>query len=122
MRINRSFWFVVILVLLLGIVVIDGSSILFSKWQLSDQADGAASDAAAAYRGGSVQGALTTAQASLDDRVQGAKVTHIDVDPQTGSVTITVKKTASTLFIKHISFLRGLTELKVESTGTAPLG
>lgn len=124
MRINKSLWFVVILVAILGMVIIDGSSILFTKWQLSDQADGAVSDTAdvAANSNSSEEALKEVAQASLNDRMEGATVRKVEIDDDNGTVTIVVTKTASTFFVKHISALRGLTELRVESTWKTPAG
>lgn len=121
--VNRSVLFLLIVFIVVGIVIIDGSSVLFTKWGMSDAADAAAIDAAVEYRTSQdLESAQGIAQATMDERGDGYKITHISVDTKTGAVTITAQTTASTLFIKHIGPLEDMTHLKIESTGTAPLG
>jgi Flp pilus assembly protein TadG len=119
-RFNKSLVLIVIVFALLGIAVIDGSSLLFAKWQLSDFGDVAASDGADAYAGSkSVDSAKQVAQATLDDRQSGANVTKVTVDPRTSEITFIIKKDANALFIDKV----GATEewVHLTSVKTVPI-
>jgi len=119
-RFNRSVAMVIVLFIVLGIAIIDGSSILFGKWQLSDAADAAAIDAAVAYESSkSLDEAKQVAQATLDDRMDGAKVVKL-TENDDGSVKIVVTKTASTIFVKRLGATEDWGHLRVESTASRP--
>jgi Flp pilus assembly protein TadG len=111
---------VVILFIVLGIAIIDGSSILFGKWQLSDAADAGAIDAAVAYESTkNLDDAKAAAQAIIDDRLEGATVTKVTVNDD-GSLTVVVTKTASTIFVKRLGATEDWGHLRVESTASRP--
>ena len=121
MRFNKSLLLVVILLAVLGVAVIDGSSMLFAKWQLSDFGDVAASDGADAYASGaSVDEAKTAAQATLDDRQSGARVTKVSVDTRTNEITFIIKKDANALFIDKIGPLEDWVHLSTTKTVPIP--
>lgn len=105
MRFNKSLILIVLFFIVVAIAVIDGSSVLFAKWQMSDFGDVAASDGALAYaKGGTLEEAKTVAQATLDDRQSGATVSKVSVDARTKEITFIFKKTANALFLDKISW------------------
>lgn len=121
--ITKTVLLILIVFALLGVTIIDGSSILFGKWQLSDIADSAAIDAAVSYANGhDEKKALESAQLVLNDRDPDAKITGLEVDPRTDQITLTIEKTASTLIIGNIGALKGLAHLEETSTATPPMG
>ena len=120
MRFNKSVAFIVILLILLGIAIIDGSSILFGKWQLSDAADAAAIDAAIEYnKTGDLDNAKVIAQGVVSDMVEGAKVTKI-TPMEGGGVTIIVTRTANTIFVKKLGFTESWSQLRAEASSNPP--
>lgn len=119
--VNRTLLLAVVTFALLGIVIIDGSSILFAKWQLSDVGDAAASDAAVAYSTShSVQAARDEAARVIADRDSSAEIKKLTVDAQTSEVTLTLIKDASTLFVNRLGPLKDLAHLETTSTGRPP--
>jgi hypothetical protein len=120
-RFNKSLLLVVILFALLGIAVIDGSSLLFAKWQLSDFGDAAAFDGAIAYGSGkNLESAKTAAQSTLDDRQSGATVTKVSVDARTGEITFIFKKDANALFIDKLDWTKEWAQLTSVKTLPVP--
>jgi len=119
--ISRSFLLAIIVFALLGIVIIDGSSILFAKWQLSDVADAAAIDAAVAYRTSETEQAARDAVTSvLADRDKDAVIKKLTIDPQTGEVKLTLMKDTPTLFVTHIGPLKDFAHVEATSIGKPP--
>jgi uncharacterized membrane protein len=121
--ISRTALLFVIIFALLGIVIIDGSALLFSKWQLSDAADAAAIDAAIAYAPSHNEAAAIEAgQATLDDRDSGGTVDakKTKFDPVTNTVTLVVKEDVSTIFVKRIGPLEKYTHIETTSVGKPP--
>lgn len=111
---------VVVLFIVLGIAIIDGSSILFGKWQLSDAADAAAIDAAVTYESTkNLDEAKQVAQTTMDDRMDGANVVKV-TENDDGSLTVVVTKTASTIFVKRLGATEDWGHLRVESTASRP--
>jgi uncharacterized membrane protein len=114
--VGRAAITIMVLILVGGIVAIDGSSILFTKLQLSDTAEVAASAAADAYEGSHDQNAAVRAAIdAVEDRDSDAQVTAFDVSG--GAVTVTVRKVASTLVARRWEPLRKLAI--VTSTATS---
>ena len=102
---NGSFVLVVIMFIVFGIALIDGGSILFAKLQLQDLAETAATDAAAEYRkNGSETAAYEAAVRIVEERDKAVTVDEesFSVDPADATVTITLTKDASVLFIDKI--------------------
>lgn len=120
MRFNRSVAMIVILFIVLGVAIIDGSSILFGKWQLSDAADAAAIDAAVSYESSKdLDQAKEVAQGVVDDRLDGATVTKVTAG-EGGAVTVVVTRTASTVFVQRLGATEDWGHLRVESTASRP--
>lgn len=121
--ISRTTLLFVIIFALVGILIIDGSALLFSRWQLSDAADAAAIDAAIAYAvNHNESAAIQAAQATLSDRDSSAVVDarKTKFDPTTNTVTLVVKKDVSTIFVKHIGPLEKYTHIEITSVGKPP--
>ena len=127
--VGRSIVILMLLIVVIGVFVIDGASILFTKLSLQNTADQVASDAAADYnRNHSKDGATQVAVQSLDDHDAGAKFAGgtgkaIRFDfPNAGEVTITLKKRATTLVVQRVGFLEDLAIEKATSTSGSNLG
>jgi len=101
-------WIVVTAVI--GVAVIDASSIFLTRFRLSDVASNAATQAANSYRSDpSVQVACQAAIQSIatdDPQAQMAKKNGCVVNPTTGQVTITVRKPAKTILAGRLSFTK----------------
>ena len=116
MRFNKSLVLMVIAFVVLGIVIIDGSSILFGKWQLSSAVDAAAIDASISYsKSKDVEQAKEVAQAVVDERLGGATVVKVTASEE-GAVTVVVTKQASTFFVQRVDALAKWGRLRAEST------
>ena len=121
--ISRTMLLWIVVFAVIGVLIIDGSSILFAKWQLSDVADAAVSDAAVSYRtSGSEQAARGAVLQVLADRDPDATIKKLTVDPRTDEVTLTLEKDTPTLFVSHIGPLKDLAHVEATSTGTPPSG
>jgi len=119
--INKSLLLIIVFLLAVGVVIVDGSSILFRSMQLTDVADKAALDAAAAYDSSkSERAAKEAAQATIASQDSQAQITAFDVDPRTGAATLTLMDTASTLVVKRIGFLQHYSLLTHTSTSGPP--
>jgi uncharacterized membrane protein len=117
-----------LLVALLGVVVLDGASIMFTKFRLDDAAGLAASAAATAFRNGSTVAASCDAarQAALDDDAGIAFPANTakwcKVDMQNGEFTITLHKQAKTILAGRLSFTKGYARVvQKETAGPATL-
>src|SRR5882672_4715397 len=86
-------WLAVVAVV--GITAIDAGSIAFTKFRLADVASSASTQAANAFHVSSnVAAACQAAESSIAAEDPSAKLTKKGcvIDPQTGAVTITVRK------------------------------
>lgn len=110
----------IVVTALIGIAVIDASSIFLTRFRLSDVASSAATQAANAYRGDrSVQDACQAAIQSItsdDPQAQLAKKDGCVVNPTTGQVTITVHKAAKTILAGRLGFTRHYAKVVVTET------
>lgn len=111
---------------LLGVAVIDATSIVMARFQLSDAATRAATDAAAALnRGGSPTEACAAAAGSLDEHEPDARRPRrswCQVDPADGRVTIRLRTDAGTLLASRLSFTERFAAVSVaESAGRSSL-
>ena len=105
------------LLALLGLAAFDTAQILLARYRVADAAQEASFQAASALREtGDRQAALEAALAAVVDRDEGARVARFSIDDQTGQVTVTVTKRASTLIARHLSFLKDLTKASATDT------
>jgi len=100
-----------LVVALVGVAAVDATSILFTKFRLSDLAVDAANDASNAL----ARDATPTEACSIAaDRVMtvdpGAKIAKggCKIDTTTASVTITLRKTATTIVAGRLSYTEHL--------------
>jgi putative Flp pilus-assembly TadE/G-like protein len=115
-------WIVVLA--LVGLLVLDGISVVLTTLKLSNTAQGAASIAATQYRNlHDLAKSCTLAEAS----VLGDGVTVPDndkwckVDPATGQATITLHTTASSLVLGRLSFTQHFTDVTVKESAEPAL-
>lgn len=116
----------VLVVVAIGIALIDAGSIVLTKFQLSDVASSAATQAANAYRGNQNEaGACQAAVQSIatdDQTAQLAKKGGCVIDPTTGAVTITVRKVAKTILAGRLGFTKRFAKvLATETNGPSNL-
>ncbi|MEO8475783.1 MAG: hypothetical protein ABI572_01885 [Actinomycetota bacterium] len=99
-----------LLLALTCVAAVDTLSIMFTTFHVADAAARAASSGVDAYaRTGSAPSACEEAATAIraeDDTIKIPKKGFCTVDPQTGRVTITVKKTAHTFLAGHLSFTK----------------
>lgn len=99
-----------LLLVLAGVAAVDTVSIMFTTFHLADVATKAAGDGVDAFaRTGNASQACTEAAAAIraaDDTIKLPKTGFCKVDPQTGRVTITIKKTANTFLAGRLSLTR----------------
>lgn len=98
-----------LIVAVFGIGAIDAASILFTKYHVTDLAGTAASTAADKYQG--TKDENQACQAAADYVASQDSQAHIPtggckIDTTSGDATVTVRKVASTIAVKHIPPLR----------------
>ena len=117
-----------LLVALLGVIVLDGASIMFTKFRLDDAAGLAASAAATSFRNGDTVATACAAarQAALDDDAGisfPANTTKwCRVNTQTGEFTVILRKEAQTILAGRLSFTKDYARVvQKETAGPATL-
>ena len=114
--VGRAAITIMILIVVGGIATVDGASVVFATLKASDVADAAAAAGAEAW--GSTHDARQAQQAAVDSaktQDPSVKVTAVTVD-RDGTVTVSVKKKASTLIVQRVGFLRHLGVVHQTST------
>jgi hypothetical protein len=114
-------WIVVLL--LVGLLVLDGISIVLTTLRLSNTAQAAASTAASSYRNSpNVQEACVAADQDLvNDNVSiPSNPGWCKIDAN-GLATITLKQVASTLVLGRLSFTSDLTKVTVKESAEPAL-
>jgi uncharacterized membrane protein len=104
---------------ILGIAGIDTASVVFTRFQLSDTAGNAATEAANAYSAS--HDVATACQAALNSvKIDDAHATiaknGCKIDTQTGEATVAVRKLAHTVVAGRLSFTRNLTRVTQRET------
>ena len=117
-----------LLVALLGVVALDGTSIVLTKFRLDDAAGLAASAAATSFRNGDTIAVACDAarQAALDDDAgisfPANTAKWCKVNMQTGEFTITLHKEAKTILAGRLSFTKSYARVvQKETAGPATL-
>lgn len=105
---------------LLGLIMVEGGSIIFTTIGLSNAADAAAHEAAGVWsRTGNIQEARSTALDALRNRQQEEARIPAGRFEADGAPTYEVRfvavKQAATLFVHRIGFLEGLAQVEVEA-------
>jgi hypothetical protein len=108
----------ILVIVLLGLVAIEGGSIIFTTIGLQNAADPAALEAADVWaKTRDFRDARDAAVRVLDEREQDeARIVKFEADGfPPFEVRMTVKKQASTLLIHRIGFLEGLAQVEVKA-------
>lgn len=111
------FW--IIGLLLVGLLLLDGLSIVLTTFKLSNTAQAAATTAATTYKNlPDVTKACAAAEVDLlhDNLSVPASETWCKVDAATGVATITLRTTASSLILGRLSFTQDYTKISVKET------
>jgi hypothetical protein len=109
-----------LLVALVGVAAVDAASIAMTTYRLSDTAAEAASVGAAALRGTrGREAACEDARLAIEtkDADQPIGRSFCRVDLQTETVTITLKRQASTVLAGRLSFTEEMTMIVVKESG-----
>lgn len=107
----------VFILLVLGLVVVEGGSILFTRLTLGDAVEYAATSGAdQLQRSGSPQAAEAATAEALAERESNATLTRFEVLPD-GGVRVTATKQAATILVHRIGFLEDLARVEVTASG-----
>lgn len=107
-----------IVLVLLGLVAIEGGSIIFTTIGLQSAADGAVTEAADVWeKTGNLGSAGDAAIRELENREQDqARLVNIEADNTAPfEVRITVRKRAATLIVHRVGFLEDFATVEVEA-------
>lgn len=110
-------WIVVLL--LVGLLLLDGLSIVLATFRLSSTAQAAASTAATTYKNlHDETQACAAAEPGLlsDDVAVPENQGWCKIDPATGAATITLKTEASSLVLGRLSLTQDFTKITVKET------
>jgi hypothetical protein len=114
-----------LVVVLLGVAAVDATSILFTRFRLSDLAVEAANDASTALVQGTTPAeacALAADTVATTDPEARLAKDGCKVDTTTTTVTIKVRKTASTFVAGRVSFTEDFAKVtQVETVGPGEL-
>lgn len=103
-----------------AILAFETGAVIWAKFQAQDIADAAAVEAAARFRDTrSADIAMTAAESLIADRDSGAKLRAFEVQ-RDGTVSITVRRRASTFIVQHIGFLEGFRAAQATGEATPP--
>lgn len=105
--------------LLVGLLLLDGLSIILTTFKLSNTAQAAASTAATTYKNVHEEdkACLAAQPALLQDNVDLPEGDGwCKIDPTTGEATIVLKTTASTIVLGRLSFTEDFTKIKVDES------
>jgi hypothetical protein len=105
-----------VVVIVFGLLIVEGGSIVFARLQMSDLASATAVEGASAYRrSSSVPAAREAARAFAEDRDEDARITRFVVGAD-GAVTVTMRKKARTFIVQHVGFLEDLSVARATET------
>jgi Flp pilus assembly protein TadG len=118
--VGKSLVVSMVLILLVGLALVEGGSVLFAKLQVQDLAQATAVEGAATLRNtNSAAVAEEAARRLAHDRDPDVRLTAFVVLPD-GSVRVTLKKKARTFIVQHVSFLEDLAVVKATETAHPP--
>ena len=114
----------IVIVVLVGLLVLDGISIVLATFRLSNTAQAAATTAATTYH--NVPDAVKACAAAEPDLISDAVPVPDNqkwcrIDTSTGQATISLRTTASSLVLGRLSFTRDLTEVSVKESAEPAL-
>jgi Flp pilus assembly protein TadG len=114
--VGRAAITLMVLVVIFGLAAIDGGSVFLAKLQMSDTADAAATAGWESWNNvHNAKLARTAAAEAAHERDPSSRIAGFTVT-RTGTVTVTVRDTATTLFLKRIGPLKRFAV--VESTAS----
>ena len=117
--IGKTLVFFLLFVAVAGIAIYDGSVIFLAKVSVTDAAQQAALDGAGAFRGThDINQAEQTA--AVDAQQAGARLTQFQVDPKTGTVTVTLVKKANTTVVQRFGFSKQWGVIRASDTSGPP--
>ncbi|MEA2435414.1 MAG: hypothetical protein QOG54_2871 [Actinomycetota bacterium] len=113
---------------IVGVIGFDAASILVNSFTLDSGADDIAISVSTGITGGNknqftdleIYDLAVTALQDPDNGVSNAKVVKegTGIDPQTGEVTVKLRRTASTVIVKHIGAIKHWAVSTAESSST----
>lgn len=102
---------------LVGLVTVEATAVVFARVQAQDVAQSAANEAARQLQErDSLQGARQAAESLIADRDPRLSLRRFTVQSD-GTVTVVVRKRASTVVIQHIGFLEGFAVARGRGVG-----
>ena len=105
--VGRAAITIMVLAVIFGLAAIDGGSVFLAKLQMSDTADAAATAGWETWNNiHDAKSARTAAAEAAHERNPSSRIEAFSVT-RTGTVTVTVRSVATTLFLKRIGALRG---------------
>lgn len=105
---------------ILALVLYEGGAVIWARLSAQDIADSAATAAVTTYRDTmDVRATQAEAAGIVQNRDPDAEMTDFDVHGD-GSVTVRVRKPASTIVIQHLGFLEGFTVARGAATIEPP--
>lgn len=114
---------VVISLAVLGLLAFDGLALVTARVSAADHAAYAASAAADEYRASkNLQAAYNAASAVAAKNAETIDAKTFLVLPADGRVTLTLRKTATTLWLHRVGPLKKLGEVSAVGEGSPPLG
>jgi Flp pilus assembly protein TadG len=106
---------------LVGLVVVDGTSIVLNRLETDDVAQTAAREAARTFEGSaSVHETRQAVLDTLEEKNPTARMRSVVVRTD-GTVEVTITRRASTLVTEHIGFLERLTLARTRAIGRPSL-
>ena len=119
--VGKAVIILIVLVAVFGVLAVDLGSVVITRLHVNDAASQAAVDAAAFYKGSqNRQEALQTALTTLQQQDPKIRLTQFAINPTTGEVTLSVKKTAQTFVFRRLDFLKKFTVATATVTQAPP--
>lgn len=112
-----------VVLVLLGLVVVDGGAVIFTRLQSQDIAETAAAVAAGAYKESRDRRiAIQAAETAVADKDRNARLIRRSVVfGQDGTVRLRVRKRAPTVVVQHLGFLKHLHVATGSAVGDPPV-
>ena len=111
-----------VVIIIIGLMAVEAGSIIFTKLSVDNTADSAAAEGERALASShSATEACAAAKASALESDKEIHFVACTAVPQTGEITIKIRKTAPTLIVRRIGFLRKLGVVKATSSSNPGL-
>jgi len=119
--VTRGILIFLIVVVLFGLFLIDGSSIMLTRYRVADLAEQAAFEAAGvSNRTGSESEACEAAETYIGSQSTTAVIVKDGCTIENDEATITVKDSASTIVVKRLDFMSDLAVARTSATSAGP--